>query len=73
MQKVLFSMAEATVGALNPVLGSPVQERHEHTGKSTAKSRKNDYGFGAALLGGKVERAGTVHPGEEKIRGISSM
>lgn len=70
MQKVLFSMAEATVGAPNRVLGSPVRERHGQTGKSSAKGHKNYHGFGASLLGGKAERAGTVHPVEEQVRGI---
>lgn len=43
-----------------PVLGSPLQDRHQHTGASPAKSDKDDEGTGASVIRKDAERAGTV-------------
>lgn len=51
---------------LCPLLGSPVEERHEHTVNSPKKGHEHHRGTGASLLGGKTEGTGTFHFGEEK-------
>lgn len=48
---------------LDPVLGSPVHEKHVHTGISPVKSHKDDKGPGASNMGEEDEGAGTVRPG----------
>lgn len=61
-----------TYGVLSSVLGSPVQEKHVHTEKSSAqdhkKGHKNYEGIGASHLWRGAERPGTVQtrgvPGE---------
>lgn len=57
---------EATHAVLCPLLGSPVEERCEHTENSPKKDHKHDQRTGASLLGGKTEGTGTSHFGEEK-------
>lgn len=51
-----------------PLLGSSVQERHEHIRESLTKGKEGDEGAGGSLTGRKVERAGTVQPQEEKAQ-----
>lgn len=48
---------------LGSVLGSPVHEKHVHTGISPAKSHKDDKGPGTSDMGGEDEGVGTVQLG----------
>lgn len=65
----LLSSGEAASLALCPVLGSPVQERPGHAGRSPAEGHQGKQGPGATLLWGEAERAGTAQPGEEQAQG----
>lgn len=56
----LLSAGEAVAGALSPVLGFPVQERHEYFGKSPTEGHKDGKETGALLLWGEAETAGTI-------------
>lgn len=62
---------EATHGALCPLFGSLVQEGHALTGGNLAKCHKDDEGTAASFVWGDADRAGTVRPGGERLRGGS--
>jgi len=49
-----------------PVLGSPVREADGHTEANPAQDHSDGYRTRASLLREEAERAGAVHPGEEK-------
>lgn len=53
------------------MLGSPKQDKHEHTGETPAKGHNNDEGTGKSHTLGKSERAGTDQSKEEMDLGIS--
>ena len=63
---ILLSSTEATSSLLDPVLGSSVQERHEHIGMSPAKGHKDNEEFGTSLIQEAADRVGSVQPQEEK-------
>ena len=48
---------------------SLVQERHGAVGAHPEEGHQNDPRDGTPPLQGQVERAGAVHPGEEKASG----
>lgn len=53
----LLSTGEVAAGALCPVLGLPVQERHGHNEKSPMERHKDVEGTGASLLREKAEES----------------
>ena len=65
----LLSSNEAASSFLDSVPGFPVQKRHEHIGLSPAKDNKDDKGFGASLIQGKADEAGTLQPQKEEAQG----
>jgi len=65
----LLCTDETSPGVLHPDVESSVQERHGPVGVHPEESHKNDLRDRTPLLGGQVERAGAVQPGEEKALG----
>ena len=61
----LLCTGEASPGVLHPDLES-VQERHRPAGVHPEVGHRNDLRDGRPLPWGQAERAGAVHPGEEK-------
>ena len=57
---------------LHPVLGSPVQVKHRHTGVSLVTGLEKGVRIGASSVWGEAEGAGAVQPEERMLRGISS-
>lgn len=67
----LLSTGESTLGLLDPDLGFPVQEGHGHSGLRPAKGHEGDQRTRPPEIEGEADRAGTVHPHEEKAQGRS--
>lgn len=59
-------LLSTTPGALDPVLCSPVQDRHRHTGVSPEKGHLGDYRTGASIIQIGAERARIVYHQAEK-------
>lgn len=51
----LLSTGEAISGILHPVLDSPLQETHRHTGVSPVKGHKTDRGVEASIIQRETE------------------
>jgi len=53
---------------LDPVLGSPVQQRHGHAGVSPVNGHGDDLTVGASVIDER-QRAGAAQPAEKKCQG----
>jgi len=62
----LLCAGEASSGVLRPDVESAVQKRHRPVGVHTEKGHRNDPWNGTPLVQEQTERAGAIHPGEEK-------
>jgi len=62
----LLCSAKTSLVVMHPDVESSAQERHGPVGPCLEESHKSDPEGGTPTLEGQAERAGAVHPGEEK-------
>lgn len=65
----LFCAGEASSGEMHPDVESSVQGSHRPIGARPKDVHTNEARGETPLLHGQAERAGSVHPGEEKAVG----
>jgi len=62
----LLCAGETSPGVMHPDVEYSVQKGHGAVGVCPEEGHKNDPRDGTPPLQGQAERAGTVHPGDEK-------